>query len=283
MKYPVRLLREPLFHFFVIGGLLFLLFEAVSTPAPEPLDTIIITTERIKNLETGFQKVWRRAPGEDELSALVDGFVREEIYYREALALGLDRDDTVVRRRLHQKMEFLTNSGADLLEPAPGELEAFLAEHQQTFRLEPRLAFEQLFLGENPAKGYIAAALDALRSDPTGNATAWRERSLLPTERGLSDADAIDNLFGKGFFGQLLKIPSGAWSGPVQSAYGIHLVHIIEREDGRLPELEEISDAVLRDWKSAKTLELHQKLYSRLRQRYKVKMPDHQLSAERSQ
>ena len=280
MKSPVRLLREPLLHFFAIGGLIFLLFVAVSGPAPEPLDTIVITPERIEQLVTGFQGVWRRPPTEAERRALIAEFVREEIYYREALALGLDRNDTVVRRRLYQKMEFLTDSGADLLEPGPGELEAFLADHEQTFRREPRLALEQVFLGENPSPERIEAALAALRADPATDAAPWSERSLLPARLALSGTDAINGVFGKGFFDQLAQIPPGAWAGPVKSAYGVHLVRIIDSVAGRLPPLEEVRDAVLRDWKTARALELREKYYARLRQRYVVRIPGSEASAE---
>ena len=107
-----RLLREPLLHFLAIGGLIFVLFTALAGPDPGPADAIVIGPERIEQLAKGFQAVWRRPPTDDELLTLIDGFVREEIYYREALALGLDRNDTMVRRRLRQKMEFLSDSGA---------------------------------------------------------------------------------------------------------------------------------------------------------------------------
>jgi hypothetical protein len=280
MKCPVRFLREPLLHFFVFGGLIFMLFVAVSGPDPEPLDTIVITPERIEQLTTGFQRVWQRPPSEAERRTLIDGFVREEIYYREALALGLDRNDTVVRRRLYQKMEFMTDSGADLLEPRPGELEAFLAGHEQTFRREPRLAFEQIFLGENPAPERIEAALAALRADPATDAAPWGERSLLPVQFALYGPDAINGVFGKGFFDQLAQIPPGAWAGPVESAYGVHLARISDSVAGRLPSLEEVRDAVLRDWKTARSLELREAYYARLRQRYVVKIRGGEASAE---
>ena len=117
-----RLIREPLLHFFVLGSLIFLLFAAVSGPAPVPANTIVIGPDRIEQLSKSYQAVWRRPPSADELSAIIDDAVREEVYYREALALGLDRNDTIVRRRLRQKMEFLSDAGAELLVPVAGEL-----------------------------------------------------------------------------------------------------------------------------------------------------------------
>jgi len=272
MTHLARLLREPLLHFFAVGGLIFLLFTAASGPSPEPTDVIVVGPENIEQLATGFLAVWRRPPSDDELRALINDFVREEIYYREALALGLDSNDTVVRRRLRQKMEFLTDTGADLLEPAAGELEAYLAANQQRFRHEPRLAFEQIFLGETPAPESIEAALSALQSDPASDPSAWREHTLMPAQLGLSSPDAIDGVFGNDFFDRLAEIPPGVWAGPVESAYGVHLVRIIDSVSARMPPLEEVRDAVLRDWKAVKALELRELHFARLKQRYNVEI-----------
>ena len=269
-------------HFFVIGGLLFLLFEAVSPKSPEPLDIINVTPERIANLQSGFRKVWRRPPNEQELGTLIDGYIREEIYYREALALGLDRNDTVIRRRLQQKMEFLSDSGGSLLEPAPGELESFLAEHEQTFRLEPRIALEQVFLGENPTQEQINTALTALLAEPSA-APSWHQRSLLPAAITLTEASAVNRLFGNNFFEQIAQTPTDTWSGPVQSSYGIHLVRIGERIAGRLPSLAEITDTVLRDWKTANSQKLREKYYTKLRRQYVVNIDKIHTPAQQKQ
>jgi len=272
MKTLARLLREPLLHFFAFGGLLFLLFVMVSGQSPEPAEVIIVGPERIEQLAKGFQAAWRHPPTNDELRAIIDDFVREEIYYREALALGLDRNDTMVRRRLRQKMEFLTDTGADLLKPAAGELEAHLAAHEQTFRFEPRLAFEQIFLGKNPASENIIASLSALQSDPASDLSQWSERTLLPAQLGLSPPDAIDNVFGQGFFEQLAALPTRVWGGPVESAFGVHLVRITDSLPARIPPLEEIHEAVLRDWKAAKALELRELHFTKLKERYVIEI-----------
>jgi len=269
-----RLLREPLLHFLAIGGLIFLLFAAVDDTRLAPTDVIVITPERIDQLAAGFNSVWMRMPTDDELDALIDGDVREEIYYREALALGLDRNDAMVRRRLRQKMEFLTDTGADLLEPAAGELEAYLLANEQTFRRGPRLAFEQIYLGETPPPETITRSLDALRADPPTDPSALGERTLLPAQLGLSPPNAIDGVFGKGFFERLAEISLGEWAGPVKSAYGVHLVRILDSLPARMPPLEEVRDAVLRDWKAAKALEIRELHYARLRQRYVVEIRD---------
>ena len=272
MKLLLRLLREPLLHFLAIGGLIFVLFAAMSEPGPEPADTIVVGPERIEQLARGFQAVWRRPPTDDELRAMIDDFVREEIYYREALALGLDSNDTVVRRRLRQKMEFLTDSGAEILEPVAGELEAYLLANENTFRRGPRLAFEQIYLGETSAPESIRLSLSALQSDPLASPSTLGEHTLLPAQLGLSPPEAVDGVFGKGFFERLAELTPGVWAGPVASAYGVHLVRIGESLAARTPPLEEIRDNVLRNWKAAKGRELRELHYARLRERFIVEI-----------
>jgi hypothetical protein len=272
MKLLLRLLREPLLHFLAIGGLIFVLFAAMSEPGPEPADTIVVGPERIEQLAKGFQAVWRRPPTDDELRAMIDDFVREEIYYREALALGLDSNDTVVRRRLRQKMEFLTDSGAEILEPVAGELEAYLLANENTFRSGPRLAFEQIYLGETSAPESIRLSLSALQSDPLASPSTLGEHTLLPAQLGLSPPEAVDGVFGNGFFERLAELPPGVWAGPVVSAYGVHLVRILDSLPARMPPLEEIHDNVLRNWKAAKGRELRELFYARLRERFIVEI-----------
>ncbi len=272
IKLLLRFVREPLLHFFAIGGLIFLLFVAIDDKGEAPADVIVVTPERIDQLAARFKSVWKRMPTDDELDTLVDENIREEVYYREALALGLDRDDAVVRRRLRQKMEFLTDTGADLLKPAAGELEAYYAANELTFRRGPRLAFEQIYLGEAPGSESITRSLNALQSDPVTGLSALGERTLLPAQLGLSPPEAVDGVFGKGFFERLAKLSPEVWAGPVASGYGVHLVRIGESLAARTPPLEEIRDNVLRDWKAGKARELRELYYARLRERFVIEI-----------
>ena len=267
-----RFLREPLFHFMAIGGLIFVFFVAVDDTDKAPADLIVITPERIDQLATGFSSVWKRMPSEEELSALIDEDVREEVYYREAVAVGLDKNDVIVRRRLRQKMEFLVDTGAYLLDPPAGELETYFAANEQTYREGPRLALEQIYLGENPTPEAARRSLSALQSDPEISPSSLGERTLLPAQLRLSPPNAIDAVFGKGFFDLVEKFPPGAWTGPVVSAYGVHLVRILESLPARTPPLEEVRDAVLRDWKAAKALEIRERDYAERRKHFVVEI-----------
>jgi hypothetical protein len=272
MKQLLRLLREPLFHFIAIGGLIFALFAAVDDVRETPADVIVIVPERIDQLAASFSSVWKRAPTEDELDFLIDEEVRAEVYYREALALGLDRNDAVVRRRMGQKMAFLLDTGAFLQNPEAGELDAYFAANEQTYRSGLRLAFEQIYLGEAPAAETIERSLTALRSDPPADPATLGARSLLPARLGLSPSTAVDGVFGAGFFDLAAELPPGEWSGPVVSAYGVHLVRILDTLPARTPPLEEIRDAVLKNWREAKAQEIREQDYAERRKHFVVEI-----------
>ncbi len=128
-----RLLREPLLHFLLIGGALFLLYEASNGGRSNAPREIVISEARIEALAENFATVWMRAPTAVELKGLIDDYVAEEVYYREAVAMGLDQDDTVIRRRLRQKMEFISENVADSVEPADAQLREYLAQNAGKF------------------------------------------------------------------------------------------------------------------------------------------------------
>jgi len=157
-----RFLREPLLHFIAIGGLFFLIYTAVNDTSENSTDTIVITPERIGQIATEFNGVWNRMPTAPELDNLIEEEVRLEVYYRDALVLGLDKNDAIVRRRLRQKMEFLTDTGIYLKEPSAGELATYFATNEQVYRSEPRLAFEQIYLGESPPEDTVSHTLKIL-------------------------------------------------------------------------------------------------------------------------
>ena len=283
MKHLQRLLREPLLHFFAIGTLIFLLYAAFSDTGKEPANVIVITPERIDQLAARFSSVWKRQPTDKELDSLINEDVREEVYYREALALGLDKNDTIVRRRLRQKMEFFTDAGASLLKPAAGELEDYFAANRQTYRSVPKLAFEQIYLGENPAPETITQSLSTLQSGPASDASNLGERTLLPAQLRLSSSKAIEGVFGKGFYEQLVEFRPRLWSGPVTSTYGVHLVRILESVPARIPPLEEVRETVLRNWKAAKTKEIREQDYARRRARFVIEIRRRDAKTAKSQ
>jgi hypothetical protein len=267
-----RFLREPLLHFIVIGGLFFLIYTAVNDTFDNSTDTIFITPERIDQIETMFTGVWNRKPTDEELDNLIKEEVSSEVYYRDALALGLDKNDAIVRRRLRQKMEFLTDTGIYLQEPSPGELETYFAANDQVYKNEPRLAFEQVYLGESPPEDIVSQTLKILRSESAVDLSTLGQRTLLPAQLKMSQPGAIDSVFGKGFYSQIAVLAPGEWVGPVTSTYGIHLIRTLDGEPARMPTLEEIRDFVLQDWRSAKAEENREQDYAKRRSRYTVEI-----------
>jgi len=267
-----RLLREPLVHFAVIGGVLFAVYAAMNGASEPPADVISIAPGRIDQLIEEYESVWMRKPTEIELDALIEEDIREEVYYREAVALGLDRNDAIVRRRMRLKMEFLMDSTANAVEPAEGELEAYFKANEALYLLEPRVAFEQVYFGEHPSPEAIADALEILLADPTIDPMTLGERTLLPAELGLSTVDVVSGVFGKGFFEQLVMLPSRVWAGPVSSAYGAHIVRTLDSLPTRTPRLEDVLDDVLTDWKMEKSIEIHDRDYARRRARFDVEI-----------
>jgi len=268
----MRLLREPLLHFLVIGGLIFGLYAATHENQARSAGEIVITPQRIAQLAAGYRSVWKRMPTKEELDGLIEQDIREEVYYREALALGLDRNDPPVRRRMRQKMEFLMDNSAQLMVPGEGELKAFFAAHSRDYQRPPRVAFEQVYLGERPAATTVAKILATLRSDPAVDPRSLGERTLLPAALSLSVSNAVNGVFGSGFFERLATFAPGVWSGPVASSYGVHLVRVRERVPARTPPLDEIRDAVLRDWRSARAQEIRDRDYAERRKRYVIKV-----------
>jgi len=223
-------------------------------------------------MAAAFEAAWKRPPTSKEIDGLIEQDIREEVYYREAMALGLDRNDEPVRRRMRMKMEFLMDNRPQLLQPATGELQAFFADHADDYQHPPRLAFEQVYLGERPPETLVAETLDQLRAKPDSAADQLGKRSLLPPVMALSEPQAVDGLFGSGFFEHIATLPIGTWSGPLESGYGIHLVRIIEQAPAYTPPLAQIRAAVLRDWRSDKAQLIRDQDYARRRQGYVITM-----------
>lgn len=267
-----RIATEPLVHFLLIGLALFFWYGAVGDPV-EKTDTrpqIVLTENDLNRLAQQFEGAWRRSPTDTEMAALVEDYLKEEVLYREALSLGMDRDDAVIRRRLRQKMEFLTTAAAETLEPDPGVLEAWLADHNDLYASPPRLTFDQVYLGETPTDDALSL-MDALNSgaDPAtlGQAT------LLPASMTDARPAAIDGTFGDGFADTLLNAPSGIWTGPVQSAYGMHLLHVTDITMPPPPTLATIGDQVRADWQRAEVDRLNEVYFQSLLDRYTLVMP----------
>ena len=271
------LVREPLVHFLLLGAVLFLLnawLRPWATPAGA--GEIVVSETRIRNLAQTFRRTWQRPPTREELEGLVEDYVREEVLYREAIALGLDRDDTIIRRRLRQKMEFVSEEAAALARPTDQELALYLAAHADAFRVEPRVTFSQVYLDPrrraSTLEGDAKHLLDALNRAGGSAAPTKAGDSLLLLEARYENASPteLERLFGTGFAEALVKQPLGKWSGPIASGYGVHLVRIESLTPGGTAALADVRPLVEREWANAKRQELAKAFYEKLRAKYKV-------------
>jgi hypothetical protein len=270
-----RLLREPLVHFLLLGGLLFLFFQWQGGSGGPGSTRIVITPGLIDHLATGFTRTWQRPPSEAEIKGLIDDYVKEEIAFREAVAMGLDRDDTVIRRRLRQKLEFLLVDEAGSATAADAELQAWMARHRDAFRIEPQVAFRQVYV--NPDRRGASSRAEAEKllaklraAGPDAAIDRMGDASMLPAEQPLEPLREASRTFGEDFAQDLVKIEPGQWAGPVESSFGLHLVLVREHKEGAVPQLSEIRPLVEREVQAERRKADLQALYDRLLAKYAI-------------
>ncbi len=276
---PRRVLSEPLLHFLLIGGVLFLLFgwRGGSSPSPTgqagtPALQIVVTSSDVDHLNTQFARTWQRPPSDEETRALVEDFVRNEIYCREAIAIGLDRDDPVLRRQLRQKMEFIYEDITSWAEPTDEELRAYMEKHREAYLSDPQVAFRQVYVdatkrgggAESEARRVLARLAAGADPDSVG------DRTLLEAEAPLTPVREIGMQFGDEFARRLVGLTPGRWAGPIRSGYGLHMVRISRSVGPRLRDLREVREAVKRDWTAERQRQVKDAAYAKLRERYTV-------------
>jgi hypothetical protein len=263
-----RILREPLLHFALLGAMLFVGYGRLA-PARADAGAIVVTGDTIVSIADRFRGTSQRPPSRDELNALIDAYVRDEIFYREGLALALDRDDPVVRNRVKQKMELLSDA-AMAAEPSDADLQRYLVEHRADFEIPAAVSFEQIYFDPNRRgerlPSDMRAALAALGS---GRAPA-SDHTLLPARMDRALPSDIVETFGAAFDKSVQALPVGMWSGPIKSSVGYHAVRVTWKGETTLPTLADAHAVVLREWTRAHTVDARERLYKSLRSRYTV-------------
>jgi hypothetical protein len=270
----VRLLREPLLQFLALGAMLFALYGLAGKRSAEAPEKIVVSASRVVNLGDGFARTWRRLPNEQELQGLIEDYIRDEVFYREGRAAGLDRDDVIIRRRVRQKMEFLADD-MSVPEPNDEQLAAYLASNPERFRAEDQLTFHQVFLSATRRANTIDSdskqiASILARADGAVDATVLGDPFLLGEEFRNVSPTKVTSIFGESFAKQISVMEKGRWQGPISSGFGQHFVFISEWVSGNLPPLDAVRPIVHREWANARRLEAEQKLYGSLRSRYEI-------------
>lgn len=282
-----RLIREPLVQFFIIGVAVFAFYSLTEQPISNSTsDVIDVGPGRIAHLKQVFTRSRQRPPTQAELEGLVNSFIKEEVNYREGLKLGLDQDDTIIRRRMQQKMEFLMEPNASELETSDEELEEYLAKNSEKFRIPASYKFQQIFLDPKKRSEPIVDANNILlrlnSEDSNVDFDQVGDPTLLPPRLGLTRVDRIAANFGGEFTDTLGDVELGVWSGPIKSTYGLHLVLVDERVEARNPALDDVRKAVVRDWQTIKRREIADARYQLLLDNYDVQIvwPENSDSSE---
>ena len=261
-------------QFLLLGAGLFVLYQTVS-PRPETVpNRIVVDAKQIASLAQQFERTWLRPPTQAELDGLIEEHVTEEILYREALALGLEKDDLVIRRRLRQKMDFLNEDLGAHRDPTEADMQAYLDTYPDKFAAPARVSFRQVYLKADQEPAAARARAEALRTKldaDTISAAEAGDATLLPS--GLENASAaeIARSYGERFAAALDPLPVGrAWQGPIESTYGLHLVNVSTREPGGPLPLTAVRAAVDREWRAEQRTQARAKFYAALRERYTV-------------
>jgi len=270
-----KFLHEPLLHFLLIGAALFVLYGLQNDPLVETDNRIVINTSDVDRLITLWEKKRQRPPTQTELDGMINAQVREEVLYREAIAMGLDKGDSIVRRRLAQKVNFIFSDLASLIEPSETELADYLAKNVDKFEIPSRISFLQIYLNEDKrGKKIIHDAEDLLDALTQQNSSidilVAGDPFMFGQQHDNLTVQAVSRLFGKDFADASFKLSQRDWQGPIPSGYGLHLIKVIDKTPSRLPELNAIHDKVLNEWHTEQRRKMNEDFYQSLQTRYEI-------------
>ena len=264
--------RSPLVVFLLLGAGVFAVDRWLDDAGAGRVVTV--TEEQLGAIRERWAAQWGRPPTGRELEGLIDEAVREEILYREARRRGLDRGDAIIRRRLAQKMTFLLEDSAEAPSTGPaaaGGIETYYADHAERYREPRRTTFRHVFLSRDRRADPQGDAAALLRRVRGGDGDGWRQLGdpfVLLREYADRTDQEIAELFGGRFAATLPALAAGSWQGPIESAHGVHLVHVIGRTEPRLPALDEVRDRVAEDLLDSRRRERNEAALQTLRERY---------------
>jgi len=260
-----------------IGAAIYLLYGVFAEPVPEADDkTIVVTAGEVEWMQTAWQKRWNRPPTAEEFDGLIQQYIKETVLYREALTMGLNKHDQVIRRRLAQKLEFLAKDLVALTPPTEAELQSYFDEHQDRYQEPVLYTFTQIFIDPDKRGDTTLDDAEAIKTnliaqgDAVDDPGALGDDFMLQNYYPEKDVVEIQKLFGSGFTESLVELSPGQWHGPVLSGYGVHLVYISSISEPPAPVLADVRERVVQDWTTDRGEELNDKFYASLRDQYTV-------------
>jgi len=276
-----RLLREPLLHFLLAGLAMFAGYRALHPEANgrDSSDRIVLTEDDLRQISAAWLAQGRPSPTPEEMRRLIESKVREEILYREALALGLDKGDTIVKRRLAQKMEFLAEDLSRVRDPKTEELKAWFEKNRERFTLPPRVSFRHLYFSSDRrgerVKGAAASARERLGGKPADSpvAATLADSFMFQDYYGDRTPEQVADVFGTTFAAALFQLTPGSWQGPIESGLGWHVVWVESITPGRAPAFEEIEPDIKSGWIEEQRIETRRRTFDAMKARYEVVLP----------
>jgi parvulin-like peptidyl-prolyl isomerase len=269
-----RWLKEPLLHFLLTGAVLFVAYAwlnhgAENTRSGERQE-VRVSEGDVKWLAETWSRQWQREPSREELRGLVTDFLKEELLAREAREIGLEANDTIVRRRLAQKLEFLITDTARLADPAEEDLEKFYAAQPERFTDEARVSYAHIFFSREQRQDAAAEAEAALAALAQGGTAPSGDRLLVESEIHAATEQDVAAQFGPAFARAVLALKPGAWQGPIASGYGLHLVRVTELKPARQREFAAVRGQVLARWREERERETDAQYFAGLLKKYDV-------------
>jgi len=272
-----RLFKEPLLQFLIIGAAIYGAYALFASPEDDYRDnTILVDANRINVMISEWEARWSRSPTRQEIEGLIQAYIKEDVLYRQAVTMGLNEDDPITRRRMAQKLEFLTSDLASFQQPAEGELKQFFEENLDSYRDPDLISFTQIFI--NPDARGDATLVDAAQileqvraaGEPTEETSQLGDRFMLQNYFAAATELDIRRQLGSGFAEQVMKLEPGQWHGPVLSGYGVHLVYVYDFQEAAPPVLENVQDRVREDWLAMKRDEFNAEFLKSLKDRYEI-------------
>lgn len=280
----MKLLREPIVHFILIGAVFFVLYSFWGQQDVENQDrAITITSGEIVWLTDAWEKRWNRPPTPEERDGLIKQYLREMILYREAVAMGLDRDDSVIRRRLAQKLEFLSQDLISPTPPAEDELKAYFEEHIEQYQAPDLVTMTHVFIDPDLRDDHTLADAAVIKkqlqalNEPPRNAWDYGDAFMLQSYYPERSKAELLKLFGSGFADSVFALSKQEWHGPVLSGYGVHLVYVHDHQEVEPPKFNEVEEQVRQDWENDKREQLNEQFIESIVARYDVIIEDEQI------